>query len=64
MANYDVKKIEFKLKKGGATMTSAYCGSLGFNRPKSEYEAKKMAEEWLSKRYPGYEIVDLKIDFK
>ena len=64
MANYDVKKITFKIKKGGGTMTSNYSGSLGFKRPQSEYEAKKMAEEWILKKYPGYEILDLNIEFR
>lgn len=64
MAYFDVKEIKFKIKKGGSTMTSSYRGSFGFKRPTSEYEAKKMAEEWILKKYPGYEIVDLKIEFR
>lgn len=64
MASFDFKEIKFKIKKGGFTMNSSYKGSLGFKRPTSEYEAKKMAEEWIAKKYPGYEIVDLKIEFR
>ena len=40
----DVKKITFKIKRGGSTMTSSYSGSLGFKRPQSETEARQMAE--------------------
>jgi hypothetical protein len=64
MANYYVKKIEFKLKRGGSTMTSSYGGSLGFKTPQSEFEAQKMAQEWIHKHYKDYEIVDLKIQYK
>lgn len=63
MAYFDVKEIVFKLKKGGSTMTSSYRGSFGFKRPQSEFEAQKMAMEYLAKKYPGYEVVDLKITY-
>ena len=64
MPYYDIKKITYKIRKGGSTMQSSYSGSLGFKRPQSEYEAKKMAEEWIHKKYPGYEIVDLKVELR
>ena len=63
MAYYDIKRIYFKLHRGGATTTSSYGGSFGFKRPQSEYEAKKMAEEWILKQYPGATILDLRIEF-
>lgn len=64
MPLYDIKKITYKIRKGGSTMQSSYCGSIGFKRPSSEYEAKKMAEEWILKKYPGYEIIDLKVELR
>ena len=64
MPLYDIKKITYKIKKGGSTMQSSYSGSVGFKRPSSEYEARKMAEEWIKKKYPGYDIVDLKVEIK
>ena len=64
MSYYDVKEIKFKLKRGSSTTSSSFRGSLSSRRPKTEYEAKKQAEEYLTKRYPGWEIVDLKIEFK
>lgn len=60
----DVKKITFKIKRGGSTMTSSYSGSLGFKRPQSETEARQMAEAWIKKKYPGYDIVDLKVELR
>lgn len=64
MAYYDVKEIKFKLRRGGSTTQSSYSGSLGFKRPQSEFEAQKMAQEWIAKKYPGWDIVDLKITYK
>ena len=65
MAYFDFKKIEFTIKNnGGGTMRSSYCGSLGFKRPESEYEAKKIAEEWILKRYPNSTIIDLKVELQ
>lgn len=64
MPLYDIKKITYKIKKGGSTMRSSHAGSIGFKRPSSEYEAKKMAEEWIKKKYPGYEIVELDVELK
>ena len=42
-------------------MRSSYCGSIGFKRPSSQFEANKMAEEWLKKKYPNCEIVNLEV---
>ena len=64
MAYYDIKRITYIIKRGGGTMKSSYCGSVGFKRPQSEYEAKKMAEEWLAKKYPGCVIIELKVELR
>jgi hypothetical protein len=64
MKYFDVKEIVFKLKKGGSTTASSYSGGFGFKRPQSEFEAQKMAIEFLAKKYPGYEVIDLKITYK
>lgn len=61
---YDIKEIKFKLKQGGATMSSSYCGSVGFKRPQSQFEAQQMALEWLKRKYPNHEVVDLQITFR
>ena len=65
MAYYDIKKIEYTIKRDGGTTRSSYCGSLGFfKRPQSEYEAKQMAEEWILKNYPRATIIDLKVELR
>lgn len=64
MAHYDIKSFTYKIKKGSSQTKSSYAGSVGFKRPQSEYEAKKMCEEWLKKKYPGWEISELDIKFK
>lgn len=64
MTYYDIKKIEYKIGGHGSTMRSSYGGSLGFNRPKSEAEAYKMAMDWLKKQYPKDDVLDLKITYK
>ena len=64
MPFYDIKKITFKIKKGGSVMKSSYCGSIGFKRPQNQYEAQRMAEEWLHKKYPGYEIIELEVEIR
>ncbi len=64
MAYYDIKEIKFKLKQGGSTMQSSYSGSFETKRPQSEFEAQQQAMRWLAKKYPKWDVVDLKISFK
>ncbi len=65
MAYFDIKEFKFKIQmKGGGTLQSSYAGSVGFHRPTSEYEAKRQAEEFIQKRYPGCKILDLKITLR
>lgn len=64
MAYYDIKEIKYTIKQGGATTRSSYCGSIGFKRPSSQFEANKMAEEWLKKKYPNCEIINLEVILK
>lgn len=65
MAYYDIKEIKFAIKSSsGSVMHSSYRGSVGFKRPESQFEAQKMATEWLKKQYPNYEIVDLEVTLK
>ena len=33
MAYYDIKEIKYKIKRGGGTMCSSYCGSVSSKRP-------------------------------
>ena len=61
---YDFKEIKFKIRRGGGIMASSYSGSIGFKRPTSQFEANKMAEEWLKQKYPGCEILDLQVILK
>ena len=62
---YDIKKVTWKIKYGGVTTTGSYNGNVGgFTRPQSEYEAQKIAETWLLKKFPGAEIIDLKVEIK
>ncbi|MBE7088596.1 MAG: hypothetical protein E7370_03635 [Clostridiales bacterium] len=64
MPYYDIKKVEFTIKQGSGTLKSS-CGSIGgFKRPSSQFEANKMAEEWLKKRYPNCTIIDLKVTLR
>lgn len=63
MEKYDIKEIKYKIKDGG-TFSSSYSGSISPKSPQSEYEAKKIAEEWLRKKYPKGTIIDLQIIFK
>lgn len=62
--SYAIKEIKFKLKKSGSTMLSSYAGSVGSKTPQSQFEAEKMAIEWIKRKYPGWEVADLKITFK
>ncbi len=64
MASFYVKKFSYKLKNGGRTMVSSYGGNVGGKVAQTEYEAKKQCEDWIHKKYPGWEIVDLKIEFR
>ncbi len=64
MAFYDIKEIKFKLKQGGTTTQGNYSGSFESKRPQSEYEAQQQAIRWLEKKYPRWDIVDLKISYK
>ena len=64
---YAIKEIKFKLKRPGssiASMSSTYSGSVGFKTPQSEFEAQKMALEWLKRKYPGWEVADLIIVYR
>lgn len=63
MAYYDIKEIKYNIRMSGvgSTMQSSYRGSIGFKRPESQYEAQKMATEWLKKKYPNCEIIDLQV---
>lgn len=64
MAYYDIKEIKYKIKRGGGTMCSSYCGSVSSKRPQSQFEAQQQATEWLKKQYPNCEIIDLQIAFR
>ncbi len=61
---YDIKEIKYVLKGKGSTLRSSYQGSIGFKRPQSQFEAEKMALEWLKKKYPNYEVEDLTVTIK
>lgn len=61
---YDIKEIKYKIKEGGTTMSSSYSGSIGFKRPGSQFEAEKLALEWLKKKYPKGEVIDLKVTLR
>ena len=41
MAYYDIKEIKYKIKRGGGTMCSSYCGSVSSKRPQSQFEAQQ-----------------------
>ena len=64
MAFYDIKEIRYTIKQGGGTTRSSYRGSFGFKRPQSQFEAQQIATEWLKKKYPNCEIIDLQITYK
>lgn len=61
---YAIKEIKFKLKRAGSSMSSTYSGSVGSKTPQSEFEAQKMALEWLKRQYPGWEVADLIIVYR
>lgn len=65
MAYYDIKEIKYKIKmQGGGTMSSSYSGSIGFKKPESQFEAQQMASDWLKKKYPNCEIIDLQVTLR
>lgn len=62
MPTYHVKQIKYKIRKGGGTMISS--SGVSFARtPRSEYEAQKMAEDWIMKKHPGCTILELEVIF-
>ena len=61
MPFYSIKEIHYTIVNGGGRTTSSYYGSIGFKNPSSQFEADKMAEEWLKKKYPNGKIIDLKV---
>lgn len=64
MAYFDIKEIKYKIKHNGGTMQTRYGGSFGFKRPTSQFEAQKIATDWIMKKYPGCTILDLQITYK
>lgn len=64
MAYYDVKKLTAKIKTGGTMNVSFSNPSIGFRRPQSEFEAHKMCEDFIMKKYPKCTILDMKIEYK
>lgn len=63
MQYYDIKEIKYTYKLAGTCSTS-YRGNVSSHRPKSEYEAKQQAEEWIKKKHPGCTILKLEVIFK
>lgn len=63
MSNFYVGSVKVKLRKGGSTMTTSFTPPLGKSF-RTEYEAQKAVEQYIAKRYPGYDIADMSISYK
>ena len=60
----DFSKITFKIKRGGSTMTSSYCGEVwDLRNPRTRRRPARWSRP-ESKKYPGYDIVDLEVELR
>lgn len=67
MGSWYIKSFNCRIKKGGSSSNgSCRCAidSIFWEDPRSRFEAEQQCIKYINKKHPGWEIVDLQINFK
>ena len=63
MSLYNVGNVKVKLRKGSSSTSTSFTPPLGKSF-RTENKEKKAVEQYIAKRYPGWDIVDLDISYR